>query len=69
MDAEKPRLETKPFIDVLTLKDAQELKSWWNANGDYAFGNYTIRKSPTNPRFWALYRSRVDRTQKSQNEI
>ncbi len=46
----------KPFFDMLTRRDAQALCLWWR---QWISGHkwcYSIMTSPSNPRFWALYR-------------
>lgn len=45
----------KVFFDMITLRDAHALRAWWQGNS-CGRHNYAIRRSPSNPRFWALYR-------------
>jgi hypothetical protein len=47
----------KVWFDILTKKDARELKKWWNANSKKNFEEYTIERSPTNRKYWALIRN------------
>lgn len=45
-----------PFFDMVTRRDARLLARWWGARpGPW---QYSIRRSPSNARYWAVYRSR-----------
>lgn len=39
------------WFDNVTKHDARLLRKWWSR-----FGQFTIARSPTNRRFWALMR-------------
>lgn len=42
------------WFDMVTRADAKALYSWWRSHTNHY---YIIMQSPTNLRFWALYRS------------
>jgi hypothetical protein len=46
----------KVWTDMVTKKDAVLLCKWWNAHSPAKYQEYEIRRSPTNPRFWAVYK-------------
>jgi hypothetical protein len=52
------------FMDMLKKSDAKKLKKFWTAanffkNDNETYFSYEIRRSTTNPRYWALFRSPV----------
>jgi len=42
--------------DMLARKDAIRLCRWWNGHSTATYQEYEIRRSPSNPKFWAIYR-------------
>jgi hypothetical protein len=42
--------------DMLAKRDAVSLLKWWNANSKAPYQEFEIRRSPSNAKFWALYR-------------
>jgi hypothetical protein len=46
-------LHTTIWFDLITYKDSKALKRWWYA---HTIHDYDIRRSPSNSRYWALYR-------------
>ena len=52
----KNRKVPKIWDDMLTRKDAIRLCWWWNGHSTAAHQEYEIRRSPSNPKFWAVYR-------------
>jgi hypothetical protein len=47
---------SKVWDDMLTRKDAIRLCKWWNGHSTATYQEYEIRRSPSNPKFWAVYR-------------
>jgi len=43
----------KIWFDLLTYRDAKLLKAWWSR---HPTSNYYIARSPSNRRFWALFK-------------
>lgn len=54
----KNRRRPTPIVwsDMLTKRDAVTLCKWWNANSKASYQEFEIRRSPSNAKFWALYR-------------
>lgn len=52
----KKPCRTGIFFDVVKKGDAKRLARWWNAHGEGRPGQFEIRRSRINPRFWAVYR-------------
>jgi hypothetical protein len=46
----------KVWVDMVTRKDAVRLCKWWNGRSTAAYQEYEIRRSPSNPKFWAVYK-------------
>lgn len=44
----------KIWFDVVTKRDARLLADWWNG---HTVGQFEIRRSPSNSRFWAVIRT------------
>lgn len=44
--------------DLLTKASGRQLVRWWNAN---AAGRFTLRRSPNNSRYWAIFRQCPER--------
>ena len=52
-----PRFEAlKVWVDMVSRKDAISLCRWWNGHSTATYQEYEIRRSPSNPKFWAVYR-------------
>ena len=54
----KNRRRPTPIVwsDMLTKRDAVTLCKWWNANSKASYQEFEIRRSPSNAKYWALYR-------------
>ena len=46
----------KVWVDMVTRKDAVHLCKWWNGQSTASYQEYEIRRSPSNPKFWAVYK-------------
>lgn len=50
------KTKSKVWVDMVTRKDAIHLCKWWNSRSKTIYEEYEIRRSPSNSKFWAVYK-------------
>jgi hypothetical protein len=48
--------KARVWVDMVTRKDALHLCKWWNSNSTTKYQECEIRHSPSNPKFWAVFK-------------
>lgn len=52
----KKKTRAKVWVDMVTRRDAIHLCKWWNGRSKATYEEYEIRRSPSNSKFWAVYK-------------